>query len=44
MEGIYGKNEYGICASGTIEEVTDQSVKEDLWQTGWLLYYHKEYS
>ena len=31
----------GICASGTIEEVTDQSVKEDLWQTGWLLYYHK---
>ncbi len=31
----------GICASGTIEEVTDQSLKEDLWQTGWLIYYHK---
>ena len=24
-----------------IEEVTDQSIKEDLWQTGWLIYYHK---
>ena len=31
----------GICATGTIEEVTDQSIKEDLWQTGWLIYYHK---
>lgn len=31
----------GICASGTIEEVTDQQLKEDLWQTGWFIYYHK---
>ena len=30
-----------IRASGTIEEVTDQSLKEDLWQIGWLIYYHK---
>ena len=31
----------GVSAIGTIEEVTDQSVKEDLWQTGWYIYYHK---
>ena len=31
----------GICATGTIEEVTDQEFKESLWQTGWLIYYHK---
>ena len=31
----------GICATGTIEEVTDQSFKEDLWQPGWFMYYHK---
>ena len=31
----------GICATGTIEEVTDQAFKEELWQTGWLMYYHK---
>ena len=24
-----------------IEEVTDQVVKEDFWQTGWYIYYHK---
>ena len=31
----------GVSAIGTIEEVTDQSVKEDFWQTGWFIYYHK---
>ena len=31
----------GICANGTIEEVTDQAIKEDLWQPGWFIYYHK---
>ncbi len=31
----------GICVSGTIEEVTDEAVKEEFWQTGWLIYYHK---
>ena len=31
----------GICASGTIEEVTDQEFKESLWLTGWFIYYHK---
>ncbi len=31
----------GVSAIGTIEEVTDQSVKEDFWQTGWYIYYHK---
>ena len=31
----------GISAIGKIEEVTDLSVKEDFWQTGWLMYYHK---
>ncbi len=35
------ENFKGICATGIIEEVTDQSIKEDLWQTGWLMYYHK---
>ena len=31
----------GLSAIGTIEEVTDQAVKEDFWQTGWFIYYHK---
>ena len=31
----------GVSAIGTIEEVTDQIVKEDFWQTGWYIYYHK---
>ena len=31
----------GVSAIGTIEEVTDMEVKKDLWQTGWLIYYHK---
>ena len=31
----------GVSAIGTIEEVTDQAVKEDFWQTGWVMYYHK---
>lgn len=31
----------GVSAIGTIEEVTDQKVKEDFWQTGWFIYYHK---
>ena len=31
----------GLSATGTIEEVTDQTVKEDFWQTGWYIYYHK---
>ena len=31
----------GICAAGTIEEVLNQSIKEDLWQLGWRMYYHK---
>ena len=31
----------GICLSGTIEEVLDQAVKDDLWQTGWFIYYHR---
>ena len=31
----------GVSAIGTIEEVTDQAVKEDFWQTGWFIYYHK---
>lgn len=31
----------GVSAIGTIEEVIDQSVKEDFWQTGWYIYYHK---
>ncbi len=35
------ENFKGICATGIIEEVTDQSIKADLWQTGWLMYYHK---
>ena len=31
----------GVSAIGTIEEVTDQAVKDDFWQTGWYIYYHK---
>lgn len=31
----------GVSAIGTIEEVTDQTVKEDFWQFGWKIYYHK---
>ena len=31
----------GVSAVGTIEEVTDQAVKEDFWQTGWRIYYNK---
>ncbi len=31
----------GICASGTIEEVEDNGLKEDLWQEGWTMYYHE---
>ena len=31
----------GVSAIGTIEEVTDQAVKEDFWQFGWTIYYHK---
>ena len=31
----------GVSAIGTIEEVTDQAVKEDFWQTGWFIYYHR---
>ena len=31
----------GVSAIGTIEEITDQAVKEDFWQTGWFIYYHK---
>lgn len=31
----------GVSAIGTIEEVTDQAVKEEFWQTGWYIYYHK---
>ena len=31
----------GVSAIGTIEEVTNQSVKEDFWQTGWYIYYHR---
>ena len=31
----------GVSAIGTIEEVTDQAVKEDFWQFGWNIYYHK---
>ena len=31
----------GVSAIGTIEEVTDQTVKEDFWQIGWFIYYHK---
>ena len=31
----------GVSAIGSIEEVTDQAVKEDFWQTGWYIYYHK---
>ena len=31
----------GVSAIGTIEEVTDQAVKEDFWQFGWKIYYHK---
>lgn len=31
----------GVSAIGTIEEVTDQTFKEDFWQTGWYIYYHK---
>jgi general stress protein 26 len=31
----------GVSAIGTIEEVTEQAVKEDFWQTGWYIYYHK---
>lgn len=29
----------GICVSGTMEEVTDTSLKESLWQRGWTIYY-----
>lgn len=29
----------GICASGTIEEVTDEELKESFWQRGWTIYY-----
>ena len=31
----------GVSAIGTIEEVTDQAVKEEFWQFGWNIYYHK---
>lgn len=31
----------GACLTGTIEEVTDEAVKKDFWQTGWRIYYHK---
>ena len=31
----------GVSAIGTIEEVIGQEVKEDFWQTGWFIYYHK---
>lgn len=31
----------GICASGTMEEVTDQELKESFWQRGWTMYYPK---
>ncbi|MDD6037464.1 MAG: pyridoxamine 5'-phosphate oxidase family protein [bacterium] len=31
----------GICASGVIEEVADQKVKEAFWQKEWLIYYPK---
>ena len=31
----------GVSALGTIEEVNDQTVKEDFWQFGWKIYYHK---
>ncbi len=31
----------GVSAIGTIEEVTDQAVKENFWHTTWLMYYHK---
>ena len=29
----------GICASGIMEEVTDNSLKESFWQRGWKIYY-----
>lgn len=29
----------GLC--GEMIEVTDQKIKEDFWQTGWRIYYHK---
>ena len=38
---VLPKKYKGVSAIGTIEEVTDQSVKEDFWQTGWFIYYHK---
>ncbi len=31
----------GICASGTMEEITDAALKDSLWQRGWTMYYPK---
>lgn len=30
---------HGVCAVGTMEEVTDDSLKDSLWQEGWEIYY-----
>ena len=38
---VHQKKFKGVSAIGTIEEVTDQAVKEDFWQTSWYIYYHK---
>ena len=38
---VLPENFKGVSAIGTIEEVTDQTVKEDFWQSDWVMYYHK---
>jgi general stress protein 26 len=29
----------GLC--GVMTEITDQKIKDDFWQSGWRIYYHK---
>ncbi len=31
----------GVCLMGDMEVVEDMALKESLWQTEWLMYYHK---
>ncbi|AEE16585.1 pyridoxamine 5'-phosphate oxidase family protein [Treponema brennaborense] len=34
----------GAGAVGEIEEITDETVKKEFWQTGWRIYYPKGYT
>lgn len=31
----------GACLTGTIEEVSDEKIKNEFWHAKWLMYYHK---